>query len=139
MKHISDSGPNPYIVNISELTEANVAYRQTPWTGQHFQVTVMSIKPGDDIGLEIHDDTDQFIRIESGTGRAHLGVSKDEIIIEQDVSDGWAVIVPAGTWHDVTNTGTKDLKVYTIYAPIKHPHGTIHETKADAEIDPAEA
>jgi mannose-6-phosphate isomerase-like protein (cupin superfamily) len=139
MKHLSDSGPNPFIFNTSELTKSNGAYRQTPWTGQHLQITLMNILPGDDIGMEIHEDTDQFICVVAGIGHARLGTSKDEVTLMQGVSAGWAVVVPAGTWHDITNTGTENLKVYTIYAPIKHPHNTIHETKDEAKVDPAEA
>lgn len=129
---IKDKGPNPFVVDIEEVTEENNNYRTTLWTGKHLQVTLMSINVGDDIGLEVHPTTDQFIRIEEGRGLVQMGKSKDKLDFEEKASDGYAIMVPAGTWHNVTNTGRKALKVYVIYAPPHHPHGTVHETKANA-------
>jgi mannose-6-phosphate isomerase-like protein (cupin superfamily) len=94
---------------------------------------VMSIAPGEDIGLEIHEDHDQFLRVERGSARVELGPSEDQLDEVHDVEADWAVIVPAGTWHNVVNTGDGELKVYSLYSPPEHPDGTVHRTKADAE------
>lgn len=127
-----DAGPKPYVVNIEEITEQNSTYRTAIWTGKHLQVTVMSINVGDDIGLEIHPDTDQFIRIEEGQGLVQMGDSQDRLDFEARASEDYAVMIPAGKWHNITNTGNKPLKIYTIYAPPHHPPGTVHVTKAEA-------
>ena len=100
------------------------------------QLTVMRLAPGEDIGLEVHEGTDQFLRIEQGQGRVAMGPSKDTLGSEM-VEDDWAVVVPAGTWHNVVNTGSGELKLYSIYTPPEHPPGTVHGTKAEA--DAAEA
>jgi len=96
------------------------------------QLTLMSLAPGEDIGLEIHPDVDQFLRIEEGQGMVRMGSDKnaDEYVIKVD--DNYAFIVPANTWHNVINTGKTPMKLYSIYAPPHHPHGTVHKTKADS-------
>ena len=129
---MKDYGREPFVVNIDRVTKQNNTYRTALWTGEHFQVTVMSIPVGDDIGLEVHPATDQFIRIEEGQGRVQMGDSKDHLDFETDAYDDYAIMVPAGKWHNLTNTGNKPLKVYVIYAPPEHPRGTVHVTKADA-------
>jgi len=128
-----DYGPYPYALNIDEATTKNNTYRTAIWTGKHLQATVMSINVGDDIGLEVHPDTDQFIRLEQGEGLAMMGNAKDNLYYHQNVKKDWAVFVPAGTWHNIKNTGSCPMKVYTIYAPPHHPHGTVHATKEIAE------
>jgi mannose-6-phosphate isomerase-like protein (cupin superfamily) len=128
-----DMGPHPFVVDIETATLANQNYRTTLWTGTNFQLTVMSIEPGRDIGLEVHHDRDQFLRIEAGRGRVQIGPSKDELPFEREVQDDWVVLVPAGSWHNVTNIGAEPLKVYSLYAPPEHPHGTVHATKADSD------
>jgi mannose-6-phosphate isomerase-like protein (cupin superfamily) len=95
----------------------------------------MSIPVDHDIGLEMHADTDQFLRLDAGCGRVQMGESKDQLTFDKDVSDGWCILVPAGTWHNVTNTGKVPLQVYTIYAPAHHKPGKIHKTEADAASD----
>ena len=130
---IEDSGPHPFAVNIEAATLGNENYRATLWTGKNLQVTVMSIEPGHDIGLEVHHDHDQFLRIEAGRGRVQMGPSKDKLTFEREVSDDWAVLVPAGSWHNITNIGDEPLKVYSLYAPPEHPHGTVHVTKAESD------
>lgn len=129
---MKDNGPNPYVVNIEELTLNNDNFRTAAWTGSQMQMTLMSIQPGDDIGLEVHDDHDQFLRIEEGEARVEMGPSADELEI-WEAKDDFAIFVPAGVWHNIINTGSEPLKLYSIYAPAEHPHGTIHETKAEAE------
>ena len=129
---MQDSGPNPYVVDIEELTLENNNFRTTVWTGVNLQVTLMTIQPGDDIGLEVHEDHDQFLRIEQGLAEVQMGPT--QLNLETwDAEDDFAILVPAGTWHNVVNTGTQPLKLYSIYSPPEHPHGTIHETKEDAE------
>lgn len=132
MTELKDHGPKPFVANIEEATLTNSNYRTALWTGQYFQVTLMAIQPGHDIGLEIHDDTDQFLRIEEGTATVYLGDSKETLKSWQANNDD-AVIVPAGTWHNLVNTGDSPLKVYSIYAPPHHPRGTVQATKEEAD------
>ncbi len=129
---LKDYGPEPYVVNIEQATLQNNNFRTALWTGEYLQSTLMSINVGDDIGLEIHPDTDQFIRIEQGQGIVKMGKSKNNLDFQRKVFDNYAIFVPAGTWHNVINTGKKPLKVYVIYAPPHHPRGTVHKTKAEA-------
>lgn len=130
---LKDYGPKPFVINIDEATKENNTFRTALWTGKHLQVTLMSIPVGSDIGLEIHPSTDQFLRIEEGDGLVKMGNNKNNLNFERRVSDDFAIMIPAGTWHNVVNTGNKPLKLYSIYAPPHHPHGTVHQTKADAE------
>jgi mannose-6-phosphate isomerase-like protein (cupin superfamily) len=127
---MNDNGPNPYVTNIEEATLSNETFRTALWTGKNLQLTVMSIQPGDDIGLEVHEDHDQFLRIEQGEALVKMGET-EQGMSEWNASDDDAIFVPAGTWHDIINVGTEPLKLYSIYAPAEHPHGTVHQTKAD--------
>lgn len=129
---LTDYGPRPFVVNIDQATKQNNNYRTALWTGKHYQLTLMSINVGDDIGLEVHPTTDQFIRIEEGQGLVQMGNSKDKLDFQEMAYDDYAIMIPAGKWHNVTNTGNKPLKIYVIYAPPQHPYGTVHETKAIA-------
>lgn len=129
----SDYGRKPWVVNLDRKTLENRSFRSTQWTGRSLQMTVMSLKPGEEIGLEKHDQGDQFIRVEQGVARVLMGASKDQLTFDQKVSDGWAVLIPGGYWHNVINSGPKPLKVYVIYAPPEHPAGTVHSTVKDAE------
>ena len=129
---LTDYGPEPFSVNINEATKQNNTYRTALWTGTHLQVTLMSLNVGEDIGLEMHPDVDQFLRIEQGQGIVQMGKSRDNLNFERNVYDDSAILLPAGTWHNLTNTGTIPLKLYSIYAPPNHPFGTVHVTKADA-------
>lgn len=129
---LRDYGPDPLVINIEKATTQNDTYRTALWTGEHFQLTLMSIDIGDDIGLEVHPNTDQFIRIEQGNGLVEMGDSKDNLYFEEEAEDNYAIVVPAGKWHNITNTGDKPLKVYVIYAPPVHPHGTVQKTNPDA-------
>ncbi len=130
---LKDFGLQPYTVNIEEATLQNTNYRTALWTGKTLQVTLMEIPVGSDIGLEVHPNIDQFLRLEAGQGRVQMGDSEDNLTFDQEISDDWAVMVPAGQWHNITNTGDTPLKIYSIYAPPEHPHGAVHQTKADAE------
>lgn len=133
-----DHGKKPYVIDIDAGTIENENFRTTLWTGEKLQVTLMTIKPGDDIGLEVHEGIDQFLRLEQGTGLCQMGPSEDNLNFEQEVTADDAIFVPADVWHNVTNTGDEDLKLYTIYAGPDHVPGTIHETHEDAENDPNE-
>ena len=119
-----------YIGNIDDDTTSNDNFRKVLFTGKNSQLVVMSLKPGEDIGSEIHPTVDQFLRIEKGQGKAIL----DDV--EHDIKENFAVVVPAGTKHNLVNTSeTEDLKLYTIYSPPEHKTGTIHQTKKDAMGD----
>jgi mannose-6-phosphate isomerase-like protein (cupin superfamily) len=132
MKDLEDQGPSPIVMNIERATINNGNYRTALWTGKNLQVTLMAIQPGHDIGLEVHDTHDQFLRIEQGQATVYLGPSKDRLKSWEAGNDD-AVLVPAGSWHNLVNSGDTPLKVYSIYAPPQHPHGTIQVTKEDAE------
>ncbi len=132
---IADIGPRPQSFDLESETIANPNYRTVAWSGKYLQVTLMSIPVNGDIGLEQHPDTDQFIRLDRGRGRAQMGPNKDELTFDQEVSDGWCVIVPAGSWHNVTNIGDEPMQVYTVYAPQHHKPGKVQQTKAIADAD----
>ncbi|WP_368505284.1 cupin domain-containing protein [Alkalihalophilus sp. As8PL] len=126
---IQDYGPEPFIIDIEEVTKENTNYRTALWTGEHLQITLMSIEVGGDIGLETHPNLDQFIRIEEGQGLVQMGDAPDNLYIQQEVFDDYVIVIPAGKWHNLTNTGDTPIKLYSIYAPPEHPFGTVHETK----------
>lgn len=117
-----------YHTNIEKKSLENKNFREVLFTGPHSQLVVMALKVGEDIGMERHEDVDQFIRVEAGQGKAILDGN------EYALSDGSAVVIPAGTEHNIVNTSsTEPLKLYTIYTPPEHPDGTVHKTKAEAE------
>ena len=120
-------------MDIEEGTLGNDNYRAANWTGSNIQLVFMSLKPGEVIDLEVHDDHDQFFRIEQGEARILMGKTRDDLSYDKRVSDDWSVLVPAGYWHKVENVGTNDLKLYTIYGPPEHQKGTVHKTYNDAE------
>lgn len=130
---LKDYGSDPFVVNIEQATLQNNNFRTALWTGNYLQLTLMSINVGEDIGLEVHPDLDQFIRIEDGQGLVRMGDYKDRLDFQKEVYDDYAFIIPAGKWHNLINTGCKPIKLYSIYAPPQHPYGTVHETKEDAE------
>jgi mannose-6-phosphate isomerase-like protein (cupin superfamily) len=132
---IKDIGPKPQSFDLEQATRDNPDYRSVAWSGRYLQVTLMSIPVGGDIGLEMHAETDQFLRLDAGRGRVQMGPSKDRLTFEQEVADGWCVLVPAGTWHNVTNIGQEPMQVYAIYAPAHHKPGKVHKTQAVGEAD----
>jgi mannose-6-phosphate isomerase-like protein (cupin superfamily) len=132
---ISDIGPDPQSFDLEQQTVENPNYRTVAWSGKYLQLTLMSIPEGDDIGLEMHPETDQFLRLDAGRGRVQMGSRKDNLDFDQEVSDGWCILVPAGTWHNVTNIGNEPMQVYAIYAPAHHKPGKIQATAADAASD----
>ncbi|MDQ3991430.1 MAG: cupin domain-containing protein [Actinomycetota bacterium] len=119
--------------DIERATLDNDTFRTVLFTGRHTQLTVMRLGPGEDIGREMHPGLDQFLRVEQGSARVELGPTEDAVDRTHELKDDWAVIVPAGTWHNVVNTGEADLKLYSLYSPPEHPDGTVHRTKAEAD------
>jgi mannose-6-phosphate isomerase-like protein (cupin superfamily) len=132
---IKDIGPAPQSFNLEEETVENSNYRTVAWSGRYLQVTLMSIPEGGDVGLEMHPETDQFLRLDAGRGRVQMGAARDDLTFDQEVSDGWCVLVPAGTWHNITNTGGESMQLYAIYAPAHHQPGKVHATATDAATD----
>ncbi|HVL04407.1 MAG TPA: cupin domain-containing protein [Acidimicrobiales bacterium] len=122
-----------WVGNVEEATIGNENFRTVLFTGTNIQLTVMRLGPGQEIGVEMHDHLDQFLRIEQGSGRVTFGPSAGEVDEEFDVGDDWAIVVPGGTWHNVVNTGEGELKLYSLYAPPEHPPETVHRTKEDAD------
>ncbi len=130
---LKDYGPDPLVINIEDATKENNTFRTALWTGKYLQLTLMSIDVGDNIGLEMHSDLDQFIRIEEGQGIVRMGDERNNLNFQARIYDDFVIFIPAGKWHNLINTGNKPIKLYSIYAPPAHPHGTVHRTKADAE------
>jgi mannose-6-phosphate isomerase-like protein (cupin superfamily) len=122
-----------WVADVEKATLDNTNFRTVVFTGRHTQLTVMALRPGEEIGWEAHHDIDQFLRLEQGSGRAEFGATEDGVDETQDISADWAIIVPAGVWHNVVNTGDEVLKLYSLYSPPEHPAGTVHVTKADAD------
>lgn len=122
-----------WIDDMERITLENDAFRQVVYTGENTQLVLMSLDPGSDIGWEVHPNTDQFIRLESGKVRVDVGTDRDTVDESEEAGDDWAFIVPAGTWHNVTNVGEGEVKLYTLYSPPHHPDGTVHQTKKEAE------
>ena len=131
----SDFGGRPFVVDINRATLHNHTFRTALWTGEHLQLTLMCILPGDDIGLEAHEGTDQFLRIEAGQGVVQMGEGPNSLYFAQPVFEDFAVFVPAGTWHNIVNTGSEPMLIYSIYAPPAHTFGTVHATKEIAEAE----
>lgn len=116
-----------FIGDIETRTEANKDFRRVLYTGPHMQLVLMALQPGEEIGEEIHADTDQFFRVEEGSG---------EVLIDgraTPIASDVGIVIPAGAKHNIRNTGSKPLKMYTLYAPPNHEDGTVHHTKAEAE------
>ncbi len=116
-----------YYIDLEDVTRENENFRKVLFTSNHLQLVLMTIKPGEEIGLETHKEHDQFIRVEQGEGKAFI--SDDEFFLR----DGSAVIIPAGNEHNIINTGAGNLKLYTLYSPAEHPDGTVHITKSEAD------
>lgn len=127
----AEGGALGWVDDIERATLDNDTFRTVLFTGEHLQLTVMRLAPGEDVGREVHGDHDQFIRIEAGTARLELGPSEHEITHTRELGPDWAGIIAAGTWHNVVNIGGDDVKLYSIYAPPEHDPGTVHAAKAD--------
>lgn len=118
-----------FIIDIEKSTVDNNNFRKVLYTGKNSQLVLMSLKPGEEIGEEVHKDTDQFFRLESGSGKV---VINDK---ETKIKDGFAIVIPQGAKHNVINTGKDALKLYTVYSPAHHRDGVVHKTKEEAESD----
>ncbi|MEG0275451.1 MAG: cupin domain-containing protein [Coprobacillus sp.] len=127
----SDFGCQVHVDNMYCASKNNQNYRTAFWTGQHLQLTLMSIPVCDEIGLEIHNETDQYIRIEEGYGYVMVGKEQCQMN-EWQLCTGEAVFIPAGMWHNIINIGNCPLKLTSVYGPPRHPFGTIHTTKEEA-------
>ena len=123
----------PFVVDMEGVTLQNENYRTALWTGKYLQLTLMTIPVGGEIGLEIHYDVDQFLRVEQGQGLVVMGDSEKNLCFERMVYEDCAILIPAGKWHNLVNAGSVPLKLYSIYAPPEHPHGTVHKTKGESD------
>lgn len=132
---VEPSADDPWAVDIEELTVGNENYRSAVWTGKYIQLALMTLQPGERIDPELHDNHDQFIRIEEGEAQVLMGKEKDNMTFDKIVGDDWAILIPAGYWHEVINTGDTELKLYTVYGPPEHKPRTLHKTYAEAEHD----
>ncbi len=132
---ISDIGPAPQSFDLEGAVLQNTSYRAVAWSGRYLQLTLMSIPVGEDIGLEVHPETDQFLRLDGGRGRVQMGPAKDRLDFDREVEDGWAIFVPAGIWHNVTNVGDEPMQLYAVYAPVHHASGKVQATATAAERD----
>lgn len=130
---LKDYGGNPLVINIEDYTLENKTFRTAIWTGELFQLTVMSIPVGSEVGLEMHHDIEQFLRIEEGEAEVLMGDEKDQLTFVRQAGDDDVIFVPAGKWHNVVNKGDKPLKLYSIYAKPEHPFGTVHKDKAESD------
>jgi mannose-6-phosphate isomerase-like protein (cupin superfamily) len=116
-----------FVDDIEHRTKENSDFRRVLYTGKHLQLVLMSLQPGEEIGEEVHEDRDQFFRVETGKGEVTIDGARSKL------DDDMAIVVPAGARHNVRNTGEKPLKLYTLYGPPEHVDGTVHATKADAD------
>lgn len=131
----TDYYKKPYTANLMKKAIENTNYRTVFWTGCHIQMTLMCIPVCSDIGMEIHNETDQLIRVEQGMAMVEMGECKDYMDFQERICVGDMIFIPAGTWHNVTNCGRIPLKLSVIYAPPHHKVGTVHHTKKDGEME----
>ena len=122
------------IASAQKISLTNDNYRKEIWTGQHLQMTVMSIPAGGEIGFEIHSDTDQALYVEYGFAAVYAGETKQAVRLIGTVRPDYVILIPSGTWHNVINVGNTPLKLISFYAPPHHPKGTLHETKLDSDL-----
>ena len=123
-KYLKDYGPEQVELPINRLTEINTYFRLSLWTGTKLQVTLMNIKPNEDVGLEKHEETDQLLFVVSGSGEVYSGKTREDLKFKCRVDGGDMIAVPANTWHNLINVTNRPLKLYSIYAPVEHPFGT---------------
>jgi mannose-6-phosphate isomerase-like protein (cupin superfamily) len=130
-----DFGSGPPFVDIDQITKDNKNYRIVLWTGNHLQLIVMHLETQEEIGIENHSNLDQYLHIIQGRGVLLTGDDKDKVDVRKRISRDFSIIIPAGTWHNLVNTGIKPLKLYSIYTTPKHPPDTVHVTRAAALAD----
>lgn len=127
----TDFGGRPFVADIHKAALHNENFRTVLWTGDKMQVALMSIPPGGDVGLEVHEDEDQFFMVQAGSGVVHMGDKAELLPYNQPIYPDSIIVIPHGTWHNIVNLGNEPLKLVTFYAPSHHPFGTIHGTQAD--------
>lgn len=132
MRNQKDFGREPYIAKLCDVTLGNDTFRTAIWTGEYAQVTVMNILPCSEIGMEMHDDTDQILFVMQGESKVMMGRKSCRMELQQKVCEGEMIIIPACFWHNVMNCGREPLKLASVYAPPNHPKGTVHQRKEDA-------
>jgi len=132
---IEDVGPQPRSFDLEQATRENTNYRTLAWSGRYLQVTLMSIPVGRASDWRCTRKPTSFLRLDAGRGRVQIGTAKDQLTFDEEVSDGWCILIPAGSWHNVTNIGEEPMQVYAIYAPAHHKPGKIHKTASDAAAD----
>jgi len=131
--NLEDKGSASIVMSLEQLVRENTNFRIALWTGDLLQLAAMSIPPGGEVGMEQHKDEDQFLYIIEGHGTYHSGPEKGNMTYKELVKPGSGIFVPKGKWHNITNDGPGSLKLFSVYAPPHHSHGTIHKTKAEAE------
>ena len=134
-KESQDFGGKPCLIDVRNEVLSNQNFRKVIWTGEYLQATVMCIPAGGEIGLEMHDDLDQLVKVESGCANVYVGECKHHVKCLGKINSNYAVLIPAGTWHNIINACSCPLKVYTVYAPPNHAVGTIHKTKLDSDLE----
>lgn len=130
-----DRGNQPLVFPLRRETCCNENFRTALWTGKDLQVTVMHIPSGGEVGLEIHEDLDQFFYIEAGVATVYMGKTKPCVRLVAKATPNCAVVIPNETWHNIVNEQSVPLKMFSVYAPPKHPFGTVHKTKMDADLE----
>lgn len=131
---LNGAGANPFATNLFHDTMMNQNFRTARWTGNHLQLTLMCIPPNSDIGLEMHEDTDQFLYVAAGNGMAVMGEQKNRLNYQCPIFGGSGIFVPAGTWHNIINTDFQPLKLFSVYAPPAHPRGAVDVSKESEEM-----
>lgn len=129
-----DQGKKPTVLCLRKDAYLNTNFRTAAWTGTHLQLTLMNIPASGEIGLERHDDLDQLLYIESGCARVYMGETKECVKCVSAVGSGSAVIIPAGTWHNLINVQNAPVKLFSVYAPPQHPFCTVHKSKLDSDL-----
>ncbi len=130
---LKDYGGEPIVLDLEKLAYLNNNFRLAIWTGERLQTTLMQIPVGGAIGLEMHHDVDQLLIVADGVGMAKMGKEEDALTYQRGIKSGCGIFIPACTWHNIINTGSRPLKLISVYAPPQHPFGTVHATKADAD------
>lgn len=131
--HQKDPGAVPFVTDMTVRACRNRNFRETVWTGNHLQLTVMEIPLCGEVGAELHPDTDQLIRVEAGQALVLMGECREKMDFRRRLGPGEAALIPCGTWHNIVNDGRRPLKLSSVYAPPHHPQCTIHRTREEAE------
>ena len=134
MEKNKERDKKPTLLNLRSEVATNQNFRKEIWTGEYLQVTVMTIPVGGEIGLEMHDDLEQLLKVESGCANVYMGDTRRNVKFVGKVKADHVIVIPSGTWHNIINACVCPLKVYSVYAPPKHPIGTLHKTKLNSDL-----